>query len=104
MEESSSDEEMPGWRKLLVGSVIFQRLKLALEQQERPANSSTWTESRWDIILSRVTAGIWQRSRRSTLGALSAVFRFNQLAEAREETEQIRAGEEAAPGEATLVV
>ena len=92
MEESSSDEEMPGWRKLLVGSVIFQRLKLALEQQERPANSSTWTESRWDIILSRVTAGIWQRSRRSTLGALSAVFRFNQLAEAREETEQIRAG------------
>ena len=30
--------------------------KLALENQERPANPSTWAGERWDVILSAVTA------------------------------------------------
>jgi len=56
IEGSSERGRFSALRRMLEGSVLFQRLKWALQAQERPANPSTWVGERWDVILGTITA------------------------------------------------
>ena len=74
---SEASERENRLAKLLAGSLLFQRLKnkvleLLRNQQERPANASTWVQERWEL------SGVMNDTRSTFSNALSA-FNFRRL-------------------------
>ena len=74
---SEASERENRLAKLLAGSLLFQRLKnkvleLLRNQQERPANASTWVPERWEL------SGVINDTRSTFSNALSA-FNFRRL-------------------------